>query len=272
MNRKILFYITVATILQPLALQAKIKKSVKNITPQNIVAQNPAQAINPSYFLQVSLTENDCIKTLKESCIFRDKMFSAPYFHETTLTIFFNKIFATQFFNDKTSILQVKDGSYNLTTKQGNIISFDTKNGEIFDLKLTDGNLDKEQQNISKCSKAENLYNFYNIYKKDDEITTKSWIYKDEYNFRGLNEYILFASKNEPSEILAVSRGEDEKISAINNIHLCKMSNSNILNIRHLNNDECITNPDSEECSKYENCEDIIAVENCEVTLFKEGF
>lgn len=272
MNRKLLFCITAAAILQPLALQAKIKKPTKNISPQKIIAENPAQPIESSYFLQITLAENDCEKALGESCIFRDKMFSAPYLHETTLTIISNKIFATQFFNDKTSILQVKDGSYILNSNSGSLISFNTKNGEVSDLKLLKGDLNQEKQNISKCSKAENFYNFYSIYKKDDAITTKSGIYKDEYDFKGLNEYILFADKNEPSEIMAVSRGEDTQIIAMENIQLCKMNNSDILNIRHLNAEECLNNPDAEECSKYEACEDIITVENCDVTLFKEGF
>lgn len=279
MNRKLLLYIAAVVILQPPISQAKQKVMLsKNIASKtfhakkNIVVPSLAQPIESSYFLQITVAENDCEKILGQSCIFRDKMFGEPYFHEAKLNIFSNKIFATQFFNDKTITVQVKDGAYSLAFDKNNSISFNTKNGEVFNLKLTNGNLAKEQSNISKCQKAENLYNFYRLY-KSDEITVKSGIYKDEYDFKGLNEYILFAETKDQTGIMALTKSDKPKITAIENIQLCKMPNSNILNVRHLSVEECASeDASSEECFKYQACEDVITIENCEVTLFKDGF
>ena len=265
MNRKLLLYIITAAILQPPASQAKQKISGKsNLAPHSIES---------SYFLQTTIAENDCEKFLGQSCFFRDRMLSEPYLHKTKLTIFSNKIFATQFFNDKTIIAQVKDGAHSLISSNGNLISFNTKNGNVSNLALVKGNLTKEENNVSKCKKAETLYSFYNAYNKDDEIVTKSGIYKDEYDFKGLNEYTLFAEKKDLSEVMAITKNDDEKIVATENLQLCKMVNSDILNVRHLNEDECSGDKKpSEECFKYQECEDVVAVENCEVTLFKDGF
>lgn len=268
MNRKLLLYIAAVAILQPSALQAKPKKALA----KNIVAENPAQPIGSSYFLQITVAENDCEKLLGQSCIFRDKMFGDLYSHETKLVIFLDKIFATQSYNDKTTIMQVKNGTFTLATDSNNLISFHTKEGTISDLKLVKGDLSKEQNNVSKCRKAENLYNFYNIY-NNGAILTKSGIYRDEYDFKGLNEYILFSEKDDQPEIMALTKGDDQKTSALDNLQLCRMPNSDILNVRHLNVDECYgDNKMAEECFKYQECENVIAVENCEVTLFKDGF
>ncbi len=268
MNRKLLLYIATFAILQPLVASAKEKAA----TRKNIAKETASQRIDSSYFLQTSLAENNCEKTLGQSCFFRDKMLSDPYLHETKLAIFLDKIFATQLYKDRALTVQVKDGAHSLISNNGNLISFNTKNGEISNLKLVKGSLTKEE-NISKCQKAENLYNFYNLYKKDDEIIIKSGIYKDEYDFKGLNEYILFSEKKYPTEIMALSKNDEPNISAIENLQLCKMKNSSILNARHLSAEECSGDEKTaEECFKYQECENIIAVENCEVTLFKEGF
>ena len=265
MNRKLLLYIIAAAILQPPASQAKQK-----ISKQINTTSHP---IESSYFLQTTIAENDCEKFLGQSCFFRDRMLSEPYLHKTNLTIFSDKIFATQFFNDKTIIAQVKDGAYSILSSNNNLISFNTKNGNISNLTLVKGNLAKEQNNVSKCLKAESLYNFYNAYNKDNEIVTKSGIYKDEYDFKGLNEYILFAEKSDPAEVMAITKNDEPKIVAIENLQLCKIANSDVLNVRYLNEDECSGDKKStEECFKYQECEDVIAVTNCEVTLFKDGF
>lgn len=268
-NRKLLLCVAAATILQPLSSQAK----QKIISPKNTVAAKALQSIEPSYLLQITVAENDCEKTLGENCFFRDKLFSEPYLHETKLTIFLNKIFATQHFKDKTITTQVKDGNHSLLTDNNNLISFNTKNGLISDLKLVKGDLNKESVNISKCSKSEILYNFYQTYNKDAAILTKSGLYRDEYNFNGLNEYILFSEETNRSEIMAIIKDSAQKITAIQNIRLCKTKSSDDLNVRHLSIDECSgDNQTTEECFKYSECEDLIAVDDCEVTLFKDGF
>ncbi len=268
-NRKLLLCVAAATILQPLASQAKQKV----VSPKNIVAAKALQSIEPSYLLQITVAQNDCEKILGENCFFRDKLFSEPYLHETKLTIFLNKIFATQSFKDKVITAQVKDGNYSLLSDNNNLISFNTKNGLISNLKLAKGDLTKESTNISKCNKSEILYNFYQTRNKDAAILTKSGFYRDEYHFNGINEYILFSEEANQSEIMVITKDAEQKITAIQNIQLCKMKNSDTLNVRHLSIDECLSNNQvTEECFKYSECEDMIAVDNCEVTLFKDGF
>ncbi len=268
-NRKLLLCVAAATILQPLTSQAKQKV----ISPKNIVAAKVLQSIEPSYLLQITVAENDCEKILGENCFFRDKLFSEPYLHETRLTIFLNKIFATQHFKDKTIAAQVKDGKHSLLSDNNNLISFNTKNGIISDLMLVKGDLTKESINISKCNKSKILYNFYQTHNKGAAILTKSGLYRDEYNFNGLNEYILFSEETNQSEIMAITKDAEQKITAIQNIRLCKIKNSDTLNVRHLTIDECLdSNQVIEECFKYSECEDVIAADDCEVTLFKDGF
>lgn len=279
MNRKLLLYMTAVAIIQSLTSQAKQEVvSPKNITTKsshvkrNIATPIYSQSIDSTYLLQLNITESDCEKILGQDCFFRDKMLSDPYLHKTTLTIFANKVFATQSFDDKTIIAQVKDGAYSLLSNNDNLISFNTKDGEVSNLKLAKGNLAKEQNNISKCHKAESLYNFYNLY-KSSKILTESGIYKDDYDFKGLNEYILFAEKTDQAEIMALTKSAESKISAIDNLQLCKMPNSNILNVRHLSAEECSNDSEAaEECLKYQECENVISVNNCEVSLFKDGF
>ena len=223
--------------------------------------------------MQITVAQNDCEKILGENCFFRDKLFSEPYLHETKLTIFLNKIFATKSFKDKVITAQVKDGNYSLLSDNNNLISFNTKNGLISNLKLAKGDLTKESTNISKCNKSEILYNFYQTRNKDAAILTKSGFYRDEYHFNGINEYILFSEEANQSEIMVITKDAEQKITAIQNIQLCKMKNSDTLNVRHLSIDECLSNNQvTEECFKYSECEDMIAVDNCEVTLFKDGF
>lgn len=269
MNHKLILYIATVAILQPLTSQAK----QKTFSPKKIAIQNISQPIEVSYLLQINLAQADCQNLLEQSCFFRDKMQSEPYFHQTKLTIFLNKVFATQYYNDKSKLLQVKDGAHSLTSNNGNLISFNTKTGEINNLKLIKGNIKTETNGISKCQKAENLYNFYNIYNKTDQIFIKSRLYKDEYNFNGLDEYILFAEKNNQAEIMALKKNTNSAIEAIHNIHLCKMPDRNVLNVRHISAEECFKSDRAiEECAKYENCEDKIIVEDCEINLFRDGF
>lgn len=220
--------------------------------------------------MQIKLSDEECQKTLGKSCIFRDKLFQDPYLHETTLNIFSNKVFASQLSNDKTITLQVKDGSYLLATNNDNMISFNTKDGEITDLELQDGNLIKENNNLSKCEKAQILYNFYNLYKKPNAIVTKSGLYKDEYNFSGIKEYLIFAEKDRPSDLMAVVKEPDEEISKIENLQLCRIVNSDILRVKYSSDEEC-DNKESAECFKYQDCRNEVIVSNCEINLF-QGF
>jgi len=268
MNRKLLVYIAAVAILQSMASQAKPKIPLTT----NVATQNLSLPIKSSYFLQITIAENDCEKLLGKSCIFRDKMLSEPYLHEAKLTIFLDKIYATQSFSDKIMLMPVKNGSFSIATDNNNLISFNTTNGAVSNLKLVKGDLTKEPNTISKCKKAENIYNFHNTY-NTDALLIKSGIYKDEYDFRGLNEYVLFSEKQNQSEIMALTIGDDQKITAISNLQLCKMPDVDTLRARHLSTDECFGDDKAlEECFKYQECKNSITIEDCEVTLFQDGF
>ncbi len=266
-RKKILF---IAAILYPFALYAKPKITLPAHSAAKSVAPAPKN-IDSTYFLQISLDDEGCKKAFDQSCYFRDSLFEELYFHGATLDVAFNKIFATQDFNNKTTSLKVRDGSYLLHTNNENLVSFAVKNGVVDNLQLLEGNLAKESQITSKCSKAKHLYNFYTIYNKMEEISKESGNFKDNHDFQGLSEYIIFAENNNPSELMAVQKTADGTISAISNIELCKMPRAQILTLRHNSAEECTLNPENQECAKYQNCENKVAVESCELMLF-EGF
>ena len=270
MNHKFLLLIAAIATLQT---ESSVAKSKKNLPTKILPSQNLLQSIDYTYFLQIPLTENDCEKALGSSCLFRDSLFQEPYLHPTTLTIFLGKIFAKQHFHDKTILLKVEDAAYSLKTDQQNMVSFTTKNGEAFNLKLTQGNLTQERQEQSRCAASELLYNFYYTYDQQDQLVVKFGQYKDEYNFDGINEYTLFTKNDEPAEIMAVTKKPTSSIvTSINNLQLCRPLDGEVLNTRHINSDDCTAANPSEECTKYATCEDVVAIENCEVTLFKDGF
>ena len=275
MNRKLLFCILLLSIIQTATSQAKQKVSFlqnKSFSAkQTIRSQNPLQPIGADYFLQFDIDKNDCEKILGQDCLFRDTLFDDPYLHKARLTIFLDKAFITQDYRDKSITIKIKDDKYSLISSNKNAISFSVTNGAVSNLKLIKGNIDKEQNKVSKCQKARTLYSFHSLYNSEN-ILTKSGIYKDEYDFSGLNEYILFAEKSNQSKIMAISKNSESIITAIENLQLCKMPNSDILNIRHLSVEECNNNAANEECYRYQKCENTIIIEDCEVSLFKDGF
>src|SRR3989338_1180746 len=111
----------------------------------NSAFANLQQAIDESYFIEIFLTKKDCEKAIGK-CYFRDKTTDeTPYFHETKIIIFQSKILAIQQYNDKEKILKIKDLHYNFITKHQNSISFTVKNGEVTDLTLKKGDLEKEK-------------------------------------------------------------------------------------------------------------------------------
>jgi len=266
-NRKFFLYLFLVLTLENKAFSA-VKKSQKS--GEKTIKIKISQPISSSYFLQIKLKDDECEKAIAQNCNFRDKLLQEPYFHETTLNIIENKVFATQIFNDKTITLQVKDGNYLFNTTNNNKISFNIKDGEVSNLELQDGNLIKENNNLSKCEKAKNLYEFYNIYKKFDSISTKTGLFKDEYNFSGIKEYFIFANQTNPEELMAVARNPNNENFGIENLQLCRNANSDILRVKYLEDEEC-NKKDLLECSRYQDCRNEIVIKDCEINLF-QGF
>ncbi len=271
LNRKFFFFIAILAALASSAVNAKTKKSHKKI---KITQQAPLTwTISSSYFLQISLNEENCLNTITEECLFRDKFLTTPYFHDTTVTIFLDKAFATQLSDPTGSrLITLKDGFHKLRTTNNNLISFNVKNGDIFDLKLLVGDLKNEREEHSKCVTTKILYNFYNIYDRLNELEISSGIYKDEYDFDGIKDYIVFAKKTNPFDLMAVSRSPDGKNSAFNSTRLCKAVNHSISNVRNVTKEECslAENFNNEECYHYASCVDHLVVNECEVVVFLE--
>ena len=101
----------------------------------------------------------------------------------------------------------------------------------------------------------------------------KSGTYKDEYNFDGIKEYVVFAEKNNPSELMAVSKTQHSEY-ALNNIRLCKAPYIRESRVRHFSREECLdgNHNSEEECMKYQAFDDHLNIEDCKVTLFTDEF
>jgi len=277
LNRKFFFFIAIVVTLASSAVSAKVSAEVSAKSKKSLAKTEHQTSltwpISNFYFLQISLDENNCLSTITEECLFRDKFLTTPYFHDTTVTIFLNKVFAKQSSNSTESrLITLKDGFHKLRTTNDNLISFNIKNGDITDLKLLDGDLKNEHLQYSKCVKTKILYDFYNIYNRQDELEISSGIYKDDYNFEGIKDYIVFAEKNNPFDLMAISRNPDNSNSAINSIKLCKIPNDFASNARHITKEECFlaANFAIEECYRYASCVNHLAVDGCEVSVFAE--
>lgn len=234
-------------------------------------------AIPAEDFLQMNLDQNDCGKFVAGECFRRDHARDEPYYHETRITIFRNRIFAEQFFKrdslaaDK-MFLPVKDGFYQITRLNKNLILFHVKDGQVSDLKLLQGDVDNEKEARSKCDVTSAIYGFYQAYKKP-LIVDQYGLYKDEFSFDGLKEFMTFIEATNPEKIMAMTKNPNQVATAIDDINLCKMPNSETYLVRHFSGDECkkITEDNIAECSKYSVCEDFLNVQNCEIVVPKSS-
>ncbi|OFW81176.1 MAG: hypothetical protein A2887_01480 [Alphaproteobacteria bacterium RIFCSPLOWO2_01_FULL_40_26] len=235
-------------------------------------------AIPYEYILQSQLSQSECEKMVDIECFRRDHMRDQPYYHQSGIVLFHDKIFATQFFENREKsknmlLLKVNDGSYKLTTDNGNLISFNIKNGTVSDLQLIRGDLTKEKKLESKCDLAEAVYGFYQAYDKSG-IIEKSVLFRDKYDFSGLKEIIFFVEKSKQEEVLALLRNNLRNLDAIKNLRICKIANEENYFLRHFSADECEKNRDdatAAECDKYSACEDFLVIKNCEVVLLKDA-
>jgi len=232
-------------------------------------------------FLQINLSQKDCEKMVEfingKSCFRRDHMRDKPYYHQTKIKIFNNKIFAMQVLGDSQkptdkAFLKIKNGSYKLKDEKENLISFYVKNGEITNFKLLKGNLEKEQKTQSKCDLAENIYGFYQAYDKT-KIFDKSAPFRDEDDFEGLKEILFFVEKSNQAEVMVLQKDSDYSFAAVKEIRLCKVKDSANLLVKHISQDQCAMNHEESavECAKYKSCEDYLVVKNCDVVLLKDG-
>lgn len=203
--------------------------------------------IPPNYLLEASLLQN-CDKMTNSECFRKDSFFSNPYFHKTTIFIFNNKIVAEQFFDNQNSdinkiFIKIVDGSYALNTNNGNKISFNVKNGIVENLILVSGKIAKEKLITSKCILAEKTYGFYNAYNNSDYFK-KTISFKDDNNFTGLHEAIIFSEQTEQSEIvqselMAIFKKGNKVPFSIEKINICKKANDQIYRVRKFSKKEC---------------------------------
>lgn len=233
-------------------------------------------AVSDQYLLSFDLSQKECEQLIGGECFRRDHSRDTPYYHQSRIVIFNKKIFAQQFFEnrEKTTnalFLQVKDGSYKLKTVMGNIASFSAKNGVVSDLKLINGDLSLEEITISSCDIAPTDYGFYQAYDKS-QISEKSTYFKDEYNFEGLKELVVFITKADPDKMRVLLKNSARNVEAIENLSLCKMFGDENLFVKHISNAECEKTLDlaaQEECSRNSRCEDFLLIEDCNVRYLK---
>ncbi len=287
-NRKFLFLAPFLTIISINAnLNAQVAASPDKATSDKVLVQKKPHRssltkkikssqkitnyIDPNYFLEVDLNQSNCEKTIEGQCLFRDHFLEDPYFHTTKLIIFQNKILALQNISkndDNQKLMQVKSSLYKLSTINGNFISFYAKKGQISDLILQKGDLAREKYQNNKCYKSKILYDYYELYDKKSQLFEETAIFRDEFNFDGLKEYIVFVEKNNLNEIMVLAKNVDQT-QLLENAHLCKIANQNELLFRYTTKEECQKIPQGKECKKYQNCEDHLIVENCQTKLFK---
>ncbi len=114
------------------------------------------------------------------------------------------------------------------------------------------------------------LYNFYKTYNRQDQLNQAFGSYEDEYDFYSMSQYLIFAPKNNPSNIMMMSRTENDKFSAVKNLKICKFPRFKKANVKHISYEDCINKP-SEECARYDKCKDYAEAQDCSVVFF-EGF
>jgi len=194
-----------------------------------------------NYIIEVELNEN-CFDILGIECNKSDKFLEDEYFHPTSLFIFQNKVIAIQYYknpNFSKKYYKVRDGNYNLVTKNGNKINIQTKNGILNGSILQEGNIDNESLISSKCDYSEKLLAFHNLYKIDD---VKKQIVYYSYGNRahGLVELSIFTTKFEPQNYYAVIKLPSSLEKPVQNLNLCKMKDNEALIDRNFTKSECM--------------------------------
>lgn len=251
-----------------IATKKKVEKVVKNLE---------ATSIPQNYFLQVDLDSKLCDKLTGTECFRRDGMRDEPYFHKTTITIFGGKVFATQLLYDEEEsgnrlYVKLKDGSYQVETKQKNLISFSSKAGKVSDLKLLKGDFKIENDEPQPCEIAAAVLGFARAY-DPQLITAKSRFFKDESDFDGLKEVLIFSEKNvEGAPLLALVKNSKKNYSPIFSLNLCKREDFENLLQRTISHDQCYLNfeEDAAECAKYQACTDYLSIRSCNVTFLAQ--
>ncbi len=225
------------------------------------------QQIPEKYFLEINLSQKECEKTIKENCFYRDSAHDDKYYHQTKLTIFNKKIFATQ----NSLFFAVKNGNYKFFDEKNNLISFNVKNGAVSNLKLIKGNLNKEKE-ITRCTLTQAVYGFNKAY-DESQLIVKTDYFEDGYNFKGLQEFMIFSEKSTQEEVFAMSNKTNETPTPINELRLCKQKISGKILVKYVNKDQCDkNNPDIDiECKKFNDCEDYLVTKNCEVIFLKDA-
>ncbi len=208
-------------------------------------------------------------------CFRRDQMRDKPYYHQTKIEIFKNKIFASQIYKDfeetrKEIFLPVKDGSYKLYNKDNNLIYFKVKNGAVNDLKLLKGDLRKEKIPSSDCEVTNFVYGFNSAYKKQKFIQETGY-YRNEFDFHGLKQFLVMVDDLTPYDVDVLYKSPNETPRAVKNVHLCKLKGEKNFVVK-FDTSKCGIDPSLNlaACEKYRFCENYLIVKDCKVELLKD--
>jgi len=255
-------------------------KSLKKNFHKKAVAPK-AKAYSTSLFeelFEVNLTQGECEKLINSSnkpeCFRRDSFFSDPYYHQTKITIFRGKVFAEQFFRDAEKptnrlFLAVKNGSYKVKDRSGNLVSLTTQNGFVSNLKITRNKKSSEKTAQIKCKITEAIYGFHQTY-YGSGINVEADLFADEKNFKGLQEFFIFSEKEKPQIVMAMSNLPNQTPTALENITICKMPNAKHYSVKYFDNEICDPQGDEDEfleCQKYKECSEHLIVKNCEALV-----
>jgi len=259
-----------------------VRKKISNIVSKNnsnsaqkvkFTPKNINILIDKGYKLQIELDEKICNQILEGFCTYRDfPTQENPIFHPTKIVILFDKALAFQTINNSNKIVKIKDGKYEFKTINHNLISFDTKNGKINDLKLISGDLRKEQKESSQCSINQFIYDFYKQYQ--DGIKILDGIFVDKYNFSAISEFeVILSPENKNRYIVASSRTSNQNYQVLKDIKLCHFYNDKEkYYIKYISEENCIYSQSPQECDQLKLCHDFIEVNSCEPVFLSEEF
>lgn len=265
--KKTIFFLTVISLI--FSSEALAAKRRKNPAPKVV-------ALPADILIEFEITQSDCQKFVASECFRRDGMRDEPYFHPTKLVILQNRIHAEQLIErdqrprDKVFI-PVRNGNFKVKRRNGNEISFTVKDAAVSDLRLLKGDLVLEKKVESRCDVVAATYGFYKANGTSGIIERKR-LFKDEYNFDGLKEFIFFVEKTNQAEVMALAKNSNQAALPLRDIRLCQMPDEENFFVKHITEAECATNRDdiAAECTRYSACVDFLVVKDCNVVLLRD--
>lgn len=238
--------------------------------------------IDESYFLTIELDGNNCAQSIVEECFRRDSHMEEPYHHKTFLSIFQNKFFVQQFFQEKQSktnkssftspqIVRLRDGKYKFYTTNKNLIGFKIQKGGLSDLKLFSGDLSRERKSLAKKKdiddKADCDYAIINYGHSKRREDFESLFFTEE-KFDGIKE-LEISSEQQESKRFVVLRDENYGFIAPKDMTLCKNNQDEQwfvyprLDSLSCGYDEQNNVSNGGMCSQYQECSMVAKIKNC---------